>query len=336
VAVLKVVPIVKPAEILALLNLKPVDPATFLKVRHYYEDSVGPNEGRSVDVKRLFRRSDVLHPEECERRIIATQLRQYVDEWAETGWADDGGESPGCRSLIKAPLAMRILRDYTSHQKPQLRFLGAPPEFVVEVGFSEDYQPANITSAFVDPVDRVRSDVARLFFGLIISDWGPHLSKCRHCGRYFVHPKPRRSYKNGTFCSNQHQMSWNATRRGREKRRFIHSALLDIAAAELMRRRVSGPRWQNDRSRKIQLANDVSAWIRENGDAAFRHLRFNVKLTWVTRNRQEIEKRRRELSSTSPREVQAQSTGFSLKLSGGARSESGPTSIISSCHADRT
>ena len=303
----------KRAEVMALLNLKPVDPATLLKVERYYEDFVASNKCSSADTKLLFRCLNVSQPAEFERRIIAIKLRQYVDEWLETGWTEDGGERPEHRSLIKAPLAMKVLQNYASKQNPRLRFLRVPPEFVVEVGSSGDHPQASITSAFVDTIDRVRSDVARLFFGLITSDWGPHLCKCRYCGRYFVHPKTRPWYKHGTFCDSHHQMLWNATRRGKEKRSLIHSALLDIAAKELMKRRINGPQWQDDMSRKIQLANDVSAWIRKKGNASLRHLRSSVKLTWVTRNRQEIEKRRLELGSILPKEVQAHDDRFFLE-----------------------
>jgi hypothetical protein len=208
---------------------------------------------------------------------------------------------------------MKALQNYASKQNPRLRFLQVPPEFVVEVASSEDHPHTGKSSAFVDLIDRVRREVARLFFGLITSDWGPHLSRCRYCGRYFVHPKPRPWYKHGTFCDNHHQMSWNAIRRGKETRRLIHSALLDIAATELMKRRVNGPHWQGDRPRKIQLANDVSARIRKSGNPALRSVRLNVKLTWVTRNREEIEKRRLELDSISPVEVQAHDDRFFLE-----------------------
>jgi hypothetical protein len=308
---LKVVPIVKPAEVLALLNLQPLDPATLLKIERYNQDFVSSG-GKSADVKRLFRYLNVSEAAEFERPIIATKLRQCVDEWLETGWSESIGESPERRSLIKAPLAMKILQDFTSQLHPRLRFLRVPSEFVIEVGSSGDPTHTSTTSAFVDRIDKVRRDVARLFFGLITSDWGPRLCKCRYCNRYFVHPKPRRRYKHGTFCGN-HQMSWYARRRVMETRRLIHSALLDIAAKELMKRRINGPQWQEDSPRKIQLANDVSTWIRKNGSAALRHFRSNVKLTWVTRNSQEIEKRRQELGSISTRELQAPDYRFILE-----------------------
>jgi hypothetical protein len=247
-------------------------------------------------MKRLFSRLNVSHPAEFERQIIATKLRQHVDEWIGTGWNDDGGESPERRSLIKAPLAMKVLQDYTSQQSPRLSFLRVPPEFVVEVGSSGDHPHASINSAFVDPIGRAWREVARLFFGLITSDWGPRICECRYCGLYFVHPKPRPSYKHGTFCGD-HQMAWNAMRRVKETRRLIHSTLLDIAATELRKRRINGPQWQYDSRRKIQLANDVSARILKSGNSFLRHARSRVKLTWVTRNQQEIEKRRIELGS---------------------------------------
>ena len=86
-----------------------------------------------------------------------------------------------------------------------------------------------------------------------ISDWGHRLCKCRYCGLYFMHPKPRQWYKHGTFCGD-HQMSWSATGHVKGKRRIIHAALLDIAARALMKRRVNGPHWQDNKQRKVPLA----------------------------------------------------------------------------------
>lgn len=151
---LKVVPVVKPADVLALLNLKPVDPATFLKLQPYFEDSIFSNRETNTDLRQLFRRLDVSQPAEFERRIIATKLREHIDEWMETGWSESEGESPEHRSLIKAPLAMKILQDYTSQQNPRLRFLRVPSEFVVEVESSADRPHTSVISTVVGSIDR--------------------------------------------------------------------------------------------------------------------------------------------------------------------------------------
>ena len=96
-----------------------------------------------------------------------------------------------------------------------------------------------------------------------------------------------------------------------------------------MKRRVNGPHWQDNKQRKVQLAADISARVRATGDAAFRRTRPG--LTWVTRNRYEIEKRRVALGSIPPRELQARVTGSSSKLLRGADTESRPRlPIISS------
>ena len=155
----------------------------------------------------------------------------------------------------------------------------------------------SVRTGFVDPIDCAWRDAARCLFGLVTSDWGSRLCKCRYslCGRYFVHPKPRRSYKHGTFCGN-HQMAWTATQQVKERRLLVRSVLVDLAATELLKGRINGPHWQVDKQRKIQLAKDVSARIRITDFATLGPAR--ISLTWVTRNRQEIE-RRRQLCLTS-------------------------------------
>jgi hypothetical protein len=294
VVVVKLIPSIRAADALALLNLKPVDPATPLQIQSHYGEFAPSPGGSGGDLKELSRRLGVSKPGECGLRIIATQLRRCVDEWLWTGLSDDGSEALELRSLSRAPLAMKALKDYASKQDLRLRFHLAQSEFVVELGFSENAPQAIATSQFVDPIERAWCDVARLFFGLVTSDWGSRLCKCRYklCGRYFVHAKPRRSYKHGTFCGD-HQMAWTATQQVMRSRHLIRSALLNFAATQLMKRHVDGPHWQGDKQTKIQLANDISARIRANALGTAR-----VGLTWVTRNRQEIEKHRLKLCSS--------------------------------------
>jgi len=291
-------------DVLALLNLKPVDPTILHQVERYHSDVVSSHEWRSSDEKKLFRQLRISNPQEFRLRIIATQLRQYVDEWLETGLSDDGRETLELRSWIRAPRALTVLEDYASKQDPRLRFRRVPAEFVVDVGSSEDPWQTSAITGLLDPIGRAWREVARLLFGLVTSDWGSRLCKCRYalCGRYFVHLKPRRSYKHGTFCGN-HQMAWTATRQVKERRHLARSALIDLAATELLKMRINGPHWQVDRQRKIQLAKDISAQIRITDFAPFGPARLS--LTWVTRNRQEIERRRLQLCPNSSERITA-------------------------------
>jgi hypothetical protein len=304
-AVVNIVPaIVKPVDVIALLNLEPLDPTFLNEIEHWQQNLVSSNNWDHDKRRRLFKSLDISKPSELERRIIATRLRQHVDEWLRTGWTKDGRECLAHRSLIKAPLAMKALQDYTSQQHLNLRFIGSPPAFVVEDVLSRDDSGTSKMSEFAEAIRLAFREVPRLFFGLVTSDWGPRLCKCRYsrCSLYFIHPKPRMWYKHGTFCGD-HQMAWTASRHMKDTRTSIHSALVDIAAHELSKRHIDSPRWQDDKSSKVQLAQDISTRIRKSRSAALRHAPMVVQLTWVTRNRREIEKRRRALGSRALREL---------------------------------
>ena len=135
--------------------------------------------------------------------LTSAHLRVYVDEWLQTGRHADGSEWSGQRDLHKAHEALSALWDYLWKAPVKLRpsegpdgfeltgFVAEPPAYLGEVG---DFLEAQIVEA------------NRIFAGLMASDWKHHLCKCRYhcCGCYFLHPKPRQSYRHGTFCCREH------------------------------------------------------------------------------------------------------------------------------------
>ena len=112
--------------------------------------------------------------------------------------------------------------------------------------------------------------------------------------------KLRSSYRYGTFCCRRHQSLASASKCTREKRRLCESKLIDLAAGQLLRRKISRPDWQLDKSRKVQLAADVCKAIFDGKD---RHLKVGrpvVTLNWITRNQRGIEQKRRDFVEARP------------------------------------
>ena len=145
-----------------------------------------------------------------------------------------------------------------------------------------------------DLVLRAFEEAARLFTGLMLSEWGQRLCRCRYiaCGQYFLKERLRRSpLIHGTFCCAEHQRKASAGDCVRTSRANQRQQLIEKAAAILVRWRITNPQWQEDRKRKRKLAFALS------GTQLCERHKLVLKSNWVTRHCQPIEKRRLELTS---------------------------------------
>ena len=297
-------------QIVATLNVKPPDPSSYA----YFLAKIAPSDAKtakpSIDdwVRRstaqgdFFVRNYLLTARDIElpptpgsdwwpktfpsdqrktimAALVSCRLRTLVDEWLDTG-VNAKGESPGGRSIKRALSAHTAVHDFMTQ---------SPLEFL-----ADDY------SKFVYPPDpRLRAgnvfesrdlEAIRLFANLIISDWKTRLCKCRHpkCGKYFLHPKPRRLYVHGTFCRPEHQRDASARPLTTARRSEVKSKLTKLAAEWLADpdRRVK-PIWKSDPTVKDRL-------VRHLNDKMSRKLwalkRTPVTKNWVTRNRADIER----------------------------------------------
>src|SRR5579862_9488182 len=110
-AVANIVPtVVKQVDVIALLNLEPVDPPFLKEIERWQPNLVSSNKEDLDKWRRFFKSLTASKSSELESRVIATRLRQHVDEWLRTGWTKDGRECLANRSLIKAPVAMKVLQ----------------------------------------------------------------------------------------------------------------------------------------------------------------------------------------------------------------------------------
>jgi hypothetical protein len=221
-----------------------------------------------------------------ETALTSAHLRKLIDEWLATGWQPDGSEEPKNRSIHRAPNAWAYAHEFLEDNPMTFTpTLGAD-------GFSVDIAlPRWDVKGACEFFSAQIQEALRLFVGVLASDWKERLCKCRYtpCGRYFIHPKPRDSYRHGTFCCHQHASHtanrvWTRLFRVRAK-----EYLIEAAARELLARKIADARWLADADIKGQLAAHLCQVI------AARHLqgyRQEVQVQWITRHAFAIEQRR--------------------------------------------
>jgi hypothetical protein len=295
VPVLKFVSSVKQREFMNAMQTKPFAPNFMAELETYVErQPTLASLGTVPPWMDLFKGSGSTDPDVFERQIVATRLQMYVDEWINTGVTVSGGEVPLERDLLKAPGATKLLRDYVEHNRPTLAFSPKRREFVFEMRRPDVADGSLASARRFDLVSRAFEEAARLFAGLMLSEWGQRLCRCRlsACGKYFLKDCLRRSaLVHGTFCCAAHQRKASAgecIRRGRANQR---QQLIGKAATILVRWRIASPQWQEDRKRKLKLAFALS-------DTEFcKRRELVLRLSWITRHCQPIEKRRLELTS---------------------------------------
>jgi hypothetical protein len=221
----------------------------------------------------------------------AAALRSYVDEWLWTGWREDGSERPDDRNLLGASGVYFALMSYMERYPAEVELQGDPPELSVRIGeISALHSPSG------NPMFDVRIDAIRLFLGIFASEQKRQLCKCRHCGRYFLHPHPRKVYRRGTFCCRQHQSHASAVQRTKTRRLRVKSELIETAASELVKSTGGGSEWKGDYAARVRLARQLSKYVYMSRDPEIR-AQYPIRVHWVTRNRDRIEQRRVELTN---------------------------------------
>jgi hypothetical protein len=277
------------------IRAKPFAPIVMAELEKYVErQPTLASLGTIPPWMHLFERFGNTDPGVFERQIVATRLRMHVDEWIDTGVTPNGGEVPLKRDLVKAPGATKLLRDYVEQHRPTLPSSPGRLEFVFEMCHPAVADGSLDSARRFDLVSRAFEETARLFSGLMLSEWGQRLCRCRYvaCGQYFLKKCLRHSpLVHGTFCCAEHQRNASAGDCVRKSRANQRRELIEKAAALLVRWRIAGPQWQEDRNRKLKLAFALS-------ETKFceRH-KLVLGSNWVTRHCQPIEKRRLELTS---------------------------------------
>jgi hypothetical protein len=260
-----------PAEILEALNRHKPTLEAFVQMREEYLQRRGAVSAEAA----TFLASA------AESRALC----KHVDEWLGTGISSDGSEAPFRRELFLTAVAKCAAIEFVEKHPPSAWFSANKPGLVVAFGEVRHYQ-----TDWTGLLTNAQTDADCLFTRLLASDWKENLCKCRYCGSYFIKEKLRRhTYRNGIFCSREHERHANAARCTSNKRRSARKALIEVAANELCKRAVSSHAWQTDKQLKIKLANAVSHFAIS--------VRGDVKtINWITHNCRQIEQKRLELA----------------------------------------
>jgi hypothetical protein len=251
-----------------------VEPPTTSSERAFWDRYVASNGMISRTEYRTF-----------AAQLLSKRLRNYVDAWMDTGLGADGFERPSSRTVpLRAHVALtQHLADY-----PPVCYFDPDRGWVISIGSTHGQPrgPGQLSPA-------VDAEAQRLLFVLVAGDLDGCLCKCRHslCGRYYILAKPRTQYKTGTYCRLEHQRSAKAALCMRQKRHFMKSRLVEIAATRLRQRR-AGPEWQADCASKLILRDHIRQVARK--DNSLRDFRY-MGVHWITRNQRLIEQKRGEL-----------------------------------------
>lgn len=238
-----------------------------------------------------------------------SQLRQYIDEWLDTGreglavqaekdyWDRTRGipsprfpmgtEVTGQRNINRAPTAHAVATEYMRSHPPTLLPSTAAGQFLLVFGLLASRSPAD--------------EAARLFCVVLLSaqggEWGACLAKCRYgpCGCYFLMHRSGRAYRNGTFCSREHNKLASAAACTQRRRQQHDTELIECAARLLGSLKADSPAWSGNRSVKEKLVLRLNKHL---DSSAKQQHRCKVTLNWVTRNAGSIEAKRTLHQST--------------------------------------
>jgi hypothetical protein len=263
VAILKLVSSVTQREFMNAIRGKSLAPTLMAEIEKYVERQPTLASLRTVPPwMPLFERSGSAGPGVFERQIVATRLRMYIDEWIDTGVLPNVGEAPLERDLAKAPTAAKLLRDYVEQNRPTLPLSPNRLEFVFEICHAAIPCGSLEAARRSDLVSGAFEEAARLFTGLLLSEWGHRLCRCRYrgCGQYFLKERLRVApLVHGTFCRPEHQRKASAEDCVRKSRANQRKELIERAAAILIRWRIESAQWHQDGNSKRKLAAALSA-----------------------------------------------------------------------------
>ena len=221
--------------------------------------------------------------------LVSAHLRTLVDEWLETGRDPDGSERPSRRDLSSALRGWNVTSEFLEQSHFSMRPESGSSGFILTIA-QPDWRRPSANSFFAAQ----KGESARLFVGILASEWQQRLCKCRYepCGRYFEGNKLRQCYRHGTFCSSAHLGRASADALTEARRSKARRYLIEEAGKWLFKRGIAT--WQDDRSLKESLAEFLSKQIRQK--PILRAGREPVKINWVTRNRVAIRQRYEALS----------------------------------------
>ena len=215
---------------------------------------------------------------------VHQEMLWEIDTWIDSGRNPDETESPKQRTL--APRAWDEARAYFEHYAKLQLVPEKPPTGPQTLPQLRLSPKLNTSWGTLEARTRNGGIVAIV----LLSDLQFRLAKCRYrrCGRYFLLPRVReKPYKNGLFCCPGHNQKEAATKSTNEGRKRADGLLLDCAAEELLRHRGE---------QSVRVKKEVLAALNTTIDRD-PNLKTHapVKINFVTRHWQQIQKRAEEL-----------------------------------------
>jgi hypothetical protein len=212
-----------------------------------------------------FNRSLEIQSHAADLPMLASLLRDYVDEWIDSGY-ESGVEVPGERRLIPN----QKLEQLTAFAK---RF---PPELFV-------WESGDTLMKFQRAPEEgwPQYEADRLMLAFFSSDLRHSIAKCLKCGRYFQRSRLQPVYKRGAYCTTHSKAA------GVELQRSAETHELLRRAARIW------PRWTTRKHpiRAVWVAGEMNA------KAGMRGKR--ITRAWVTRNKEAILKAVSEFNGRS-------------------------------------
>lgn len=220
------------------------------------------------------------------RTEVSRWLRHSIDEWLATGLNPDGSESPSSRDLFRTTNAVWAVLRYSEEHPASFSFFPSFSGPVLTIG-----EPHRLSDKWNEFFLEAVKEADRYFTSFMASDWKNSLCQCRlaRCSRYFLASRLRRSYQYGTFCCPKHQNLGSAAACTSFRRAQIETELIDLAARQLLKWGLDGPRWQNDINKKHRLAGNLSLYVSRKSLQSYRQ---KVGVIWVTRHQLEIQRKR--------------------------------------------
>jgi hypothetical protein len=189
---------------------------------------------------------------------VSEILREWVDEWLESGRTPEGVEQPAARQFKEGDKIRLVVFEYSKRNRISLLGTSDGLKLVFDC-----YEENNGRPRFLG----VRNeDIAReklVFF--LLSELRFKLAKCRKedCGKYFALKHWKRTYKRGTFCSDCQRLRSleSAVKATSGDRIEAELMLCSLAAKRFSKQILRNPNWVKDGRLREGLVQYLNARI---------------------------------------------------------------------------
>jgi hypothetical protein len=217
---------------------------------------------------------------------MTAALREFFDEWVDTGLHANGEEHPFERNPNKMPNGIRVCHDFLK-KNPWTTILGSGGHRISFPSASAETMRSIMGSFLISggepaAVEKWREYAVQAFIEFLGTPRCFHFVKCRGCAQYFdLKKKPKKVYSGGWHCAPcQKELAANratlATMKARTVRQLERNELAAYAWAK----------WKED------SVEPDSAWIltQATGDNPHKVNRLGLTANYITLHRDEIRK----------------------------------------------